>query len=267
MFLEFHLMTGSRILSIAVLMCVVTPWLMVLLVPLAAFYIRTCRYYAHTARDCQRLVALSTSPIFAFFSETLDGLDTIRVYQQQHVFRQIFVDRLRDNCRAIYTKVVADVWLDQRLGSVGCCIVGGSSLLMVAHRDSINPTAAGLALAQAVSMLDVLRFSVKSFVEVESIMNAVDRLNEYATALPLERPKKLAEDAELAADWPQHGKLEITNLTMCYREGLEPALVDMTAVVFAREKVGPGTHSQRFALFHSAIHFNLAICKLQCNQN
>jgi hypothetical protein len=113
MFLEVHLMTGSRILSIAVLMCVVTPWLMVLLVPRTAFYIRTCRYYAHTARDYQCLVALSTSPIFAFFSETLDGLDTIRAYQQQHVFRQIFVD-LRDNCRAIYTKVVADVWLDQR---------------------------------------------------------------------------------------------------------------------------------------------------------
>jgi ATP-binding cassette subfamily C (CFTR/MRP) protein 1 len=56
--------------------------------------------------------------------------------------------------------------------------------------------------------------------------------------LPEEAAKSLDSDRKLSPDWPQHGKLEITNLTMCYREGLEPALTGMTATVNSREKIG-----------------------------
>jgi ATP-binding cassette subfamily C (CFTR/MRP) protein 1 len=164
-------------------------------------------------------------------------LDTIRAYQQEKIFAGIFADRLGLNCRAIYTKVCSDVWLQQRLGAVGSCIVGGIVIILVMQRKTISSTAAGLALSLAIPLMEFLSIAVKMFVEVESIMNSVERLHEY-TDLPSEAPKSLDTDRKLSPDWPQHGKLEITNLTMCYREGLEPALTGMTATVNPREKVG-----------------------------
>lgn len=146
LYLEFHFMCASRVLCISILLCIVTPWLLLALLPLGSAYVASCRYYAHTARDCQRLVALSTSPLFAFFSESLDGLDTIRAYQQQDNFVSTFVERLRENCRANSTKIVANCWLDQRLGVVGCFMIGVSSLLLVLGRELINPALAGITM-------------------------------------------------------------------------------------------------------------------------
>ena len=38
-----------------------------------------CRYYLSTSRELKRLDAVSRSPIFSFFGETLAGLPVIRV--------------------------------------------------------------------------------------------------------------------------------------------------------------------------------------------
>jgi ABC-type multidrug transport system fused ATPase/permease subunit len=106
------------------------------------------------------------------------------------------------------------------------------------QRETISSTAAGLALALAIPLMEFLGIAVRMFVEVESIMNSVERLHEYAVTLPQEAPKTLDNDRKLSPDWPQRGKLEVTDLTMCYREGLEPALRGMTATVNPREKIG-----------------------------
>lgn len=40
-------------------------------------------YYRPINRDLQRLESVSRSPIFAQFSETLNGVSTLRAYNQQ----------------------------------------------------------------------------------------------------------------------------------------------------------------------------------------
>lgn len=43
-------------------------------------------YYLSTSRELKRLDAVSRSPIFAWFSESLNGLSTIRAFGQQQLF-------------------------------------------------------------------------------------------------------------------------------------------------------------------------------------
>jgi ATP-binding cassette, subfamily C (CFTR/MRP), member 1 len=43
-------------------------------------------YYLSTSRELKRLDAVSRSPIFAWFSESLNGLSTIRAFDQQSIF-------------------------------------------------------------------------------------------------------------------------------------------------------------------------------------
>jgi hypothetical protein len=48
--------------------------------------LRLISYYLSTSRELQRLDAVSKLPIFAWFSESLLGLSTIRAYGQQAIF-------------------------------------------------------------------------------------------------------------------------------------------------------------------------------------
>lgn len=60
------------------------PWLDTgVLIPLGIIYYFLQRYFRRTCIELQRLDAISRSPVYANFSETMNGLDTITAYQLQ----------------------------------------------------------------------------------------------------------------------------------------------------------------------------------------
>ena len=61
-------------------------WLMFLVVPISVLVVFLSDYYLKTARELKRLESISRSPVFAHFSETLIGLDTIRTRGRQTDF-------------------------------------------------------------------------------------------------------------------------------------------------------------------------------------
>ena len=65
---------------------VINPWLLFALTPIAVLAGVISRYYLKTSRELQRLESVSRSPVFSHFSETLDGLDTIRTRKREKDF-------------------------------------------------------------------------------------------------------------------------------------------------------------------------------------
>ena len=61
-------------------------WLMFLVVPISVLVVFLSNYYLKTARELKRLESITRSPVFAHFSETLIGLDTIRTRGRQRDF-------------------------------------------------------------------------------------------------------------------------------------------------------------------------------------
>lgn len=59
------------------------PWLLLLLVPLAGVYHNIQSYYRHTSRELRRLEAITLSPVYAHFSETVLGLTSIRAFRAE----------------------------------------------------------------------------------------------------------------------------------------------------------------------------------------
>lgn len=51
-------------------------------------------YYRHSAREIRRLGSVARSPVYAGFSEALDGAATIRGFGAQAAFSRRNVDRL-----------------------------------------------------------------------------------------------------------------------------------------------------------------------------
>ena len=71
------------------------PWTLFVVVPLAMLVTYISKYYLTTSRELKRMESTCRSPVFSHFSETLNGLDTIRTRGRQRAF----VDQFhRYNC-------------------------------------------------------------------------------------------------------------------------------------------------------------------------
>jgi ATP-binding cassette, subfamily C (CFTR/MRP), member 1 len=70
----------GRVCSVLLYICVILPIFSIFLLFIFTFYYLAQRYYIKTSRELTRLDSISRSPIYALFSETLDGLTTIRAF-------------------------------------------------------------------------------------------------------------------------------------------------------------------------------------------
>ena len=69
-----------------VLLSVLNPWVLVGATPLIAMFILIGNYYMKTSRELKRLEALNRSSVISHFSDTLEGLVTIRAYEREGTF-------------------------------------------------------------------------------------------------------------------------------------------------------------------------------------
>ncbi|CAN0464373.1 unnamed protein product [Ectocarpus sp. 12 AP-2014] len=85
--LPFHLNVllaqAAGLSATAVVLSSASPILAALFLPLGWVYAKLQRYYRSSSRELRRLDSTSRSPIYALFSETLDGAVTIRAFGQQ----------------------------------------------------------------------------------------------------------------------------------------------------------------------------------------
>ena len=71
-----------------VLLSVLNPWILVGATPLIAVFILIGYYYMKTSRELKRLEALNRSSVISHFSDTLEGLVTIRAYGREGAFME-----------------------------------------------------------------------------------------------------------------------------------------------------------------------------------
>lgn len=140
-----------------------TPWFAAVLVPLLWLYITIQNFFIPCSRQIQRIDSVLRSPIFAHFSETLDGVPTIRAYRAQRRFNEINTTRLDSQQRAYYLLMSSNRWLAVRLEFVGTIVVVASSLLAVfgGLNGTMSPGVGGLAISYALNITQSLNWMVR----------------------------------------------------------------------------------------------------------
>ena len=71
--------------------------------------------YRPASRDLKRVASVSLSPIYAHFSETLDGLAVIRAMKETPRFVSQNEERVDRSVRSQFAGVAAAQWLEIRL--------------------------------------------------------------------------------------------------------------------------------------------------------
>jgi ATP-binding cassette subfamily C (CFTR/MRP) protein 10 len=161
-----------------------------LLPPLALLYSSAAATYRSTARELRRLEAVTRSPLYNHFSETLSGTETIRAMNLQHYMTNKYMTVLDNNQRISFASMIIGLWLSIRLQLIGMCVVGFVSLFTViavnSHSDLLNsivsPQLVGLALAWSLPLTDILSGIIGAFTETEKQLVSVERSVEYMDA-------------------------------------------------------------------------------------
>ena len=275
-FMDFVLfMTLSVVVTMGTI-TFATPLFGVVLLPLLWFYLKVLNYFRQVSRETKRLESLSRSPVYAQFSETLGGLSTIRAYGEASSFISEFDTKLDASTQAVYCNKTADRWLAVRLELLGAVIAGlaaifSTQIVISNGQSGIGDNSqfaslAGLSLTYAIQVTGLLNWVVRSFAQVEAAMNSCERVFHYTENIPQEAAATSAQlendhvkrfddnsssnpwtVALLSAggkamhpspEWPIHGTIKLTNLTMRYRQETPLVLKGLDVTIRGGERIG-----------------------------
>jgi len=227
--------TGSIILVIGISF----PPFLLAVIPLAWFYYQVTAYYLATSRELKRLDSVSKSPIFAWFSESLAGLSTIRAYNQQAIFTAQNARRLDRNQMCYLPSTSVNRWLAVRLEFMGSIIILLTAAMAVSAvvTSSVDAGLVGMVLSYALNTTGALNWLVRSASDVEQNVVSVERITHYANDLPLEAPRELV-DRRPPTGWPGAGQVEFSEYSMRYRPELDLVLKDISLRIQPKEKIG-----------------------------
>ncbi|ORZ35477.1 P-loop containing nucleoside triphosphate hydrolase protein [Catenaria anguillulae PL171] len=224
-------------LSTFAVMILSTPLFAIPLVPLLIVYYFVQLFYRRTSRELKRLEALSRSPLFAQYAETLSGTVTIRAYQSEDRFIQRNQELIDRNSSPYFLQFAAQRWLALRLESIGSVMVFFAGFFGVLGLGSVPASLVGLSMSYALSVTSTLAWCVRQATETETQMNSVERLSHYAHNLESEAPL-VTNVCPPTPEWPEHGEIEFQDVVMSYRRGLDPVLKGVSFRVPAASKVG-----------------------------
>lgn len=197
-----------------------------------------------TSRQLKRLESITRSPVFSHFSETLNGVSTIRAFGATGAFIRESHRRVDANLRCFYPKFIANRWLAFRLKLIGNLIVLFAAVFAVHSRDAFrdSPGFVGLIMTYSLSLTQILNWLVRQSSDLEANAVSVERIEEYCQG-----KEEMAEavwrrpvnaNPTLGDGWPERGALEFENVSVRYRPGLELVLKDINLVIEAGQKVG-----------------------------
>ena len=104
-------------------------------------------------RQLKRMQSASKSPIFSHFSETQNGISTIRAYSSQKQFVKMMQNQIDENLMFSYTNTVSNRWLALRLELIGSLITISAALFAIISRDTLSAGLAGLSISTSLNVI------------------------------------------------------------------------------------------------------------------
>lgn len=209
------------------------------MVPMFVLYARLAKRYLPATRDLRRLDAAARSPIFSHFSESMQGVSTIRAMQQQERALHTNMTRLESQMEAYYLSNTAARWLSLRLQFNGTILVGAVSILgiFLSTNKQVSAGLVGLAITYALRLTDTLNQVNRESADRETQMVSVERVQNYVTNVKQEAPLRIAHPS-MGTNWPSRGSIQVDKVVMRYREGLPVVLNGICLEIKAGERVG-----------------------------
>ncbi|CAH9080172.1 unnamed protein product [Cuscuta europaea] len=224
------------VIGILIVMCQNAWPTVFLLFPLIWLNIWYRKYYIASSRELTRLDSITRAPIIHHFSETINGIMTIRCFRKEETFFQGNVDRVNANLRMDFHNNGSNEWFGFRLEFIGSVLLCASTLFMVMIPSNvIGSEYIGMALSYGLSLNSVLFTCVSTFCVMENRMVSVERIKQFIKI----RPEAAWKTSFVPpSNWPNHGNIEIKDLKVRYRDNAPLVLKGITVGINGGEKIG-----------------------------
>eukprot|EP00897_Mesotaenium_endlicherianum_P010190 jgi/Mesen1/919/ME000117S00078 len=209
------------------------------LTPLFLLFCAIYLFFQKTARETERLDALTWNPVFAQWSEALGGLSTLRPYRGHERMQRINGEAMDRNVRYTLLSMATQRWLQLRLDFIGALMILAIAVFIIMDTEGDQASKApqlGLVLIYAFTITAVLPMVFKFASLAENTFNAVERMLQFADC-PRE-PPALIEGNRPPPNWPKEGAIVFDKCVMRYKPDLPPALKGLTVDVGGGQKVG-----------------------------
>ncbi|CAF3899112.1 unnamed protein product [Rotaria sordida] len=227
-------------LGVIVVIGIINPWVLLILIPLVPVVLWLRRFYIHSSRQLKRLESVTRSPIYALFSSSLDGLTSIRAFEVQADFLNMFMERIDNNSRAYFIFFTAERWFGLQLDLMTSLVTLVTAILAVILHDKIDPSTAALSLSYSINLSNLFQYDIRQSADAENYMTSAERVHEYGQ-LVSESHRNDNESEVLIQppdDWPSCGIIEFKNYTFRYRPELDPVLKNLNVRIESKEKIG-----------------------------
>ncbi|KAL8949755.1 MAG: hypothetical protein Q9222_004171, partial [Ikaeria aurantiellina] len=235
--------SGLQLVGITVVGAVVSPYLLLCVIPLICACLVYARIYLAAARDVKRLAkvsnlwapfpeAIKKSPIFEQLGSILSGLPTIRTWGKTQVYIDRMYEYIDDHARCVWHLWLFNRWLGIRFAVIGAIFTTAVAAFAI-YSSHVSASLAGLALSFSLDFTDAVFWVLRRFADVEMDMNSLERVSEFC-AIPTEP----TSGALPPPSWPDKGEVEISNLSVAYAPDAPPALRNISFRVAPGSRVG-----------------------------
>eukprot|EP01105_Mastigella_eilhardi_P018112 TRINITY_DN4187_c0_g1_i3.p1 TRINITY_DN4187_c0_g1~~TRINITY_DN4187_c0_g1_i3.p1 ORF type:complete len:653 (-),score=121.11 TRINITY_DN4187_c0_g1_i3:57-2015(-) len=235
-----HLLSMSFALaSILVAISLATPFFLVVFLPFAAVYLYVRRLFIGASRDLNRLDSMNKSPIFTSLEDTFEGMSTIRAFGPTCVasFLRKNTAKIEESLRSSQMQNAATRWLGLRLDLMSAFVMTVATALAI-MQSGVNTGLAALSITYSANTAGIFNWFVRTSSDVETQFVSAERVVEYMRLAPAPGEDPAQPLPEPREDWPPVGGIDVKQLTVCYREGLDPVLHDVSFSVHPGEKFG-----------------------------
>ncbi|XP_019399967.1 PREDICTED: ATP-binding cassette sub-family C member 9 isoform X5 [Crocodylus porosus] len=212
-----------------------TPWFLVALVPLGIAFYFIQKYFRVASKDLQELDDSTQLPLLCHFSETAEGLTTIRAFRHEARFKQRMLELTDTNNIAYLFLSAANRWLEVRTDYLGACIVLTAAVASI--KEGPKSGFVGLGLLYALTITNYLNWVVRNLADLEVQMGAVKKVNSLLN-MESENYDGTLDASQIPKDWPQEGEIKIEDLCVRYENNLKPVLKHVKAYIKPGQKVG-----------------------------
>ncbi|XP_010914443.1 ABC transporter C family member 14 [Elaeis guineensis] len=236
-FVGFTVSMYITVFSIIIITCQVAWPTIIAIIPLGWLNIWYRGYYIATSRELTRLESITKAPVIHHFSETIQGVMTIRCFRKVESFSQENLDRVNSSLRMAFHNNGSNEWLGFRLELIGSFVLCISALLMVMLPiNFIKPEYVGLSLSYGLSLNSALFYAVWISCFIENRMVSVERIRQFCN-IPSEAAWEI-KDCLLSSNWPTKGDVDIKNLKVRYRPNTPLVLKGISISIRGGEKIG-----------------------------
>jgi len=237
----FMTLTLMTLASMSALVISTKGWLMIFVGPSLLLFGCTVQFVRKSAVQLQRLTTTTRAPLASTFAELLSGLSIVRAYNAEERFAATNTQMMNQNVvPTILSRVVLAGWMTLRTNMVGafanfCCVL--FAVLANKYGDGQTAGMAGVGFAFSGSMSQQMLFSIFLMIQVETIMNSVERISEYVKDTPSETVEVVDGILPKDKQWPNQGRMMIQDLVTGYRDGPD-ILKKICADIRPCEKIG-----------------------------